>query len=84
MKQHTRLSIILTLCGLFIIPNAISHPHDAPLTFRKHLTNDGRVIYSNIPKKCFSNGVLTCGHLHPVMGGSALKDTKPADKQPAK
>jgi hypothetical protein len=66
MKQHNTLKIILILCGLFIAFSASAHPYDKPLTFRKHLTDDGRVIYSNIPKSCFSKGLLTCQNLHPV------------------
>jgi hypothetical protein len=70
MKQHKALKIILILCGLFIASSASAHPYDEPLTFRKHLTDDGRVIYSNIPKSCFSKGLLTCQHLHPIYGMS--------------
>jgi uncharacterized membrane protein YciS (DUF1049 family) len=66
MKQHKALKIILILCGLFIASSASAHPYDEPLTFRKHLTDDGRVIYSNIPKSCFSKGLLTCEILHPI------------------
>ena len=68
MKQHKRLKIILILCGLFFTSNAVSHPYDEPLTFILHTTNDGRPIYTNIPKKCFSNSVLTCIELHPIFG----------------
>ena len=68
MQQHKGLKIILTLCGLILTSAASAHPYDEPLTFRKHLTDDGRVIYSNIPKACFSKGVLTCERLHPIFG----------------
>ena len=71
MKQHKALKIILILCGLFIASSASAHPYDEPLTFRKHLTDDGRVIYSNIPKSCFSKGLLTCENLHPIYGKPA-------------
>jgi hypothetical protein len=70
MKQHKALKIILILCGLIIASSASAHPYDEPLTFRKHLTDDGRVIYSNIPKSCFSKGLLTCENLHPIFGMS--------------
>jgi len=53
---------------------AWSHPYDDPFAFRKHLTDDGRVIYSNIEKRCFSKGVLTCLEYHPVWRGR-LKST---------
>jgi hypothetical protein len=68
MKPHKALKIILILCGPFIASSASAHPYDEPLTFRKHLTDDGRVIYSNIPKSCFSKGLLTCENLHPIYG----------------
>ena len=68
MKQHMALKIILILCGLIMASSASAHPYDEPLTFRKHLTDDGRVIYSNIPKSCFSKGLLTCENLHPIYG----------------
>lgn len=69
MLKHIWLNSFIFLCGLFLAPSAISHPFDAPLSFRKHTTNDGRIIYSNIQKKCFSDGLLLCTHLHPVFGG---------------
>jgi hypothetical protein len=53
---------------MFFTFSAAAHPYDAPLTFRKHLTDDGRVIWSNIPKACFSKGLLTCENLHPIYG----------------
>ena len=68
MKRHMVLVIILILIGLFVAFSAAAHPENSPLTFRKHLTDDGRVIYSNIPKACFSEGVLTCDRLHPIFG----------------
>jgi hypothetical protein len=68
MKQHMALKIILILCGLSIVSSVSAHPNDEPLTFRKYLTDDGRVIYSNIPKSCFSKGLLTCENLHPIYG----------------
>lgn len=75
MKRHIVLIIIVLLLGLFIAFSAAAHPYegppyDAPLTFIKHKTDDGRPIYTNIPKKCFSKGRLTCVSLHPVFGGS--------------
>ena len=70
MKQHKALKIILILCGLFIASSASAHPYDEPLTFRKHLTDDGRVIESKSPMSCLSKGLLTCQHLHPIYGMS--------------
>jgi hypothetical protein len=67
--------LIITLCGMFYTFSAVSHPydgppHDAPLTFIEHETDDGRPIFTNIPKRCFSKGQLTCISLHPIFGGS--------------
>jgi hypothetical protein len=75
MKQYKGLKTILILCGLFLTSNAFSHPydgppHNAPLTFILHKTDDGRPIFTNIPKKCFSNGRLTCIQLHPIFKGT--------------
>ena len=57
------------LFWLFLTSTAWAHPYDDPFAFRKHLTNDGRVIYSNIEKRCFSNGLLTCQEYHPIWKG---------------
>ncbi len=62
--------IILILCGWFLAFSAASHPYDSALIFREHKTDDGRPIFSNIPKKCFSKGRLTCTGLHPIFKGS--------------
>ena len=75
MKSHKDLKIILILYGLFLTPNAFSHPydgppHNAPQKFILHVSDDGRPIYTNIPKKCFSEGRLTCIQLHPIFKGS--------------
>ena len=75
MKRHIILVIVLLLLGLFIAFSAAAHPyegppHEAPFTFIGHVTDDGRPIYTNIPKHCFSQGRLTCAQLHPVFKGS--------------
>jgi hypothetical protein len=76
MKQHQGLKIITISCGLLLAFSAFSHPYDAPLTFREHKTDDGRDIYSNIPKKCFSKGRLTCTRLHPLFANPvAVEET---------
>ncbi len=66
--------LILTLSGMFFTFSVASHPYDgpphhAPLTFIEHKTDDGRLIYTNIPKECFSEGRLICIHLHPIFKG---------------
>ena len=69
MKRFTRSNIIVIFFGLFLISSAAAHPYDSALEFREHKTDDGRLIYSNIPKKCFSKGQLTCIQLHPIFKG---------------
>jgi len=73
-KRHFVLITILILIGLFIAFSAAAHPydgppHEAPLTFIEHKTDDGRVIFTNIPKKCFSKSVRICISLHPIFEG---------------
>ena len=87
MKRRIVLVIILILLGLFLAFSAASHPYDgpphgAPLTFIEHKTDDGRVVFTNIPKKCFSKGVLTCNSLHPIFKGSGTIE-KPGERIPA-
>ena len=80
VKRHIVLVIIILLIGLFVAFSAASHPYEgppyeAPMTFILHTTDDGRPIYTNIPKKCFSKGRLTCIQLHPVFNGpGTIKD----------
>ena len=50
MKRHIVLNIILILLGLIIAFSAASHPYDEPFTYNLHTTDDGRSIYTNIPK----------------------------------
>jgi hypothetical protein len=57
MKRHIVLVIIIIIVGLFLAFSAAAHPEYSPFTFIPHKTEDGRIIYSNIPKRCFSNGV---------------------------
>ena len=73
MKQYIWRNIIISLAGLILPSVVMSHPYDEPLTFRKHMTSDGRVIYSNIEKRCFSDGALTCLEYHPIWKGSITK-----------
>ena len=54
-----------------------AHPYDSPLEFRLHRTEDGREIYSNIPKKCFANGKLTCYRLHPIFPPARAPEPAP-------
>jgi hypothetical protein len=75
---------MLILCGSFVAFSAASHPYDNALEFHEHKTDDGRPIYTNIQKKCFSKGRLTCIQLHPIFKGpGTIKDPaselKPAD-----
>ena len=72
MKRGSRLNFLLAICGMCFATSAASHPYDSALKFREHTTDDGRSIYSNIPKKCFSKGRLTCIGLHPVFKGPGV------------
>lgn len=49
MKRHFVLIIILIILGLFIAFSAASHPYDEPLTLIEHKTDDGWLIFKNIP-----------------------------------
>jgi hypothetical protein len=74
IEEMDMARLIITLCGMFFTFGVAAHPYDgppddAPLTFILHATDDGRPIYTNIPKKCFSKGVLTCHQLHPIFKG---------------
>ena len=66
LRIRKYLSISATLAGLLASAGGVAHPYDSPLEFRLHRTEDGRPIYSNIPKKCFRDGRLICHGLHPV------------------
>ena len=66
MRNYRNLSIPALVAGLLLAAGAAAHPYDSPLEFRLHRTEDGRPIYSNIPKKCFRDGRLICPGLNPV------------------
>ncbi len=68
MKQHKGLNVLGMISGLFLVSSAIAHPYNSPLTFRAHKSDKDGIVWSNIPKKCFSNGLLTCEELHPIHG----------------
>ena len=70
MRDFPRLITLLISVGLSWSPGASPHPWDSPLEFRPHIHENGRVIYTNIPKKCFRNGVLICTGLNPIFRGS--------------
>jgi hypothetical protein len=83
MKRHIGLNIASIICGLFFASVAISHPYNSQLIFREHTTDDGRVIWTNIPKKCFSNGLLTCTNLHPIFPVTErVKNSDPKVQEP--
>ena len=66
LRIRKYLSISVSIAGMLAAASAAAHPYDSPLEFRLHRTEDGRAIYSNIPKKCFRDGRLICHGLHPV------------------
>ena len=84
-KSKNCLMTILMLCGILGLPLAHAHPYDSPLEFRAHKTRDGRIIYSNIPMKCFHDGVLHCYQLHPIFpkSGAPAPSTKPRISAPS-
>jgi hypothetical protein len=80
-----RLRIALVVFSGVIATAPYAHPYDSPLEFRAHKTNDGRIIYSNIPKKCFNDGVLNCYQLHPIFPktGAPAPSTAPQISGPS-
>ena len=68
MKLNVWINLLLLLVGPHFSPSIFAHPEDSPLTFIPHKSEDGRVIYTNIPKRCFSNGLLTCPGRNPIFG----------------
>ena len=78
MKLDVWIRLLLLLAGFHISPGIFAHPENSPLTFIPHKSEDGRVIYTNIPKKCFSSGVLICKELNPIFGApSASRRVEP-------
>lgn len=68
----------LLVGAILLAANAHAHPYDSPLEFRAHKTRDGRIIYSNIPMKCFKDGVLKCYRLHPIFPSPPAAEPTPA------
>ena len=60
------VTAIVTAVGL-VAGTARAHPENDPLRFEPHTHEGGRVIFTNIPKRCFKNGVLICLELHPLL-----------------
>lgn len=77
MKKTTRKWLVWLILGILPLSISFAHPDHAPLTFKKHTLPDGRIIYSNLPLRCFKTGVMTCGDYHPVLGNTDL--TKPGE-----
>ena len=79
MKQRPGIRPLLICMMLSISCGAGAHPEDSPLTFIPHRNDNGAIIFTNIPKKCFRNGVLLCTRYHPMFAhGQAMK--KPAQE----
>jgi len=78
IPRHIGCKYALLVMTLLTAANAWPHPYDSPLEFRRHKTEDGREIYSNIPKKCFAYGKLTCYRLHPIFPPAPKPNTSPA------
>ena len=74
MKMTFQGKVISALLGAMLVPVAMSHPYEgapnhSPQAFVPHLHEDGRTVYTNIPKKCYSQGRLSCAQLHPIFKG---------------
>lgn len=82
MMQHLRLNVLLTVVCISSLSVVFSHPHDNPLKFEKQVADDGRVIYSNIEKRCFSNGHLICTEYHPIWNKSQSSNSLPTAEIP--
>lgn len=72
--------LVALLPGLLLATNGGAHPENDPLRFEPHTHEGGRVIFTNIPKRCFKNGVLICLELHPLLNNRPPPD--PADQPP--
>lgn len=75
MNHNPVLKLVVLLLSLALPYSASAHPYEGepqntPLAFVPHETDDGRPVYSNIPKRCFSAGRLTCSQLHPLFKGT--------------
>ena len=62
-----RLFTILVPSLALVAGAAQGHPENDPLRFEPHTHEGGRVIFTNIPKRCFRNGMLICLELHPLL-----------------
>lgn len=83
MKTKLRTKLVMLLAGLSLSLGLAAHPENSPLTFIAHKTRDGRIIYTNIPLRCFENGVLICPGYHPVLD-TGLHPPESASAKPAR
>ena len=65
-RQLIVATAILAIASL-AAGTARAHPEDDPLRFEAHTHEGGRVIFTNIPKRCFRNGLLICLDRHPLL-----------------
>jgi hypothetical protein len=79
MNHRLRCKFTLLICALLYGPGAGAHPEDSPLTFIPHRNDNGAVIYTNIPKKCFVNGRLLCTRYHPLFAQGGMTGESDAD-----
>lgn len=78
-KAHWPMLAAL-IAGLLVATNVGAHPYDDPLRFEAHTHEDGRVIFTNIPKRCFRDGVLICHQLHPLLNNTPAPE--PGEQRP--
>lgn len=70
-------SILVTTMAIasIVAGAARAHPENDPLRFEPHTHEGGRVIFTNIPKRCFRNGMLICLELHPLLNNRPPPNT---------
>ncbi len=73
MTRWPALAALLT--GMVLATSAGAHPENDPLRFEPHTHEGGRVIFTNIPKRCFRNGLLICLELHPLLNNRPPPDS---------
>ncbi len=67
MRRQLILATAILATTSLAAGTAHAHPEDDPLRFESHTHEGGRVIFTNIPKRCFRNGLLICLERHPLL-----------------
>ena len=72
-RPYPTLIALLALSSL-LAGAARAHPENDPLRFEPHTHEGGRVIFTNIPKRCFRDGLLICLDRHPLLNNRPPPD----------